>query len=312
MPALSEKVAQPVIVFKMRISWIKYFKQEFTTEKCYLKPREPQFILQSQWKLHPITWLFYRMFMATYSLIWCICCVVQTNNLKWFIFLTHLTYTILTIYFNLALVNFICYQMVRRKKGTPNIKDASLAEISVSNPTTEINVETPSATGEEILKPPSFLQLSLSIQWHLHNLTCVISLYVTIAFWCIDYVPGGPAPDSININMHAVNSLLVLLELGMTAAPIHLVHFVHVLIYCLTYIFFTIIYWAAGGTNIKGKRFIYSSLDYGRNPIVAIGCIIGSICIIMPLLQFLVWNLYLFKRHIFSRFVGKNSDVLHC
>ncbi|XP_059800004.1 protein rolling stone-like isoform X3 [Hypanus sabinus] len=298
----------------MGSSWIKRFTQEFTTKKISPIARKPQLILQSQWRLHPVIWLCYRIFMAVYSLAWCIRSGIQTNSFKWFIFLTHLTYTMLTAYFNLALINLICCIAFGKRKETQNVKEASSAELSLPNPKSAIEVEGGSSLcvkRKEFPSPPSLLRHPISIQWDLLNMMCVISLYVTIAFWSIDYVPGLVAPDSININVHVVNSVLVLLELGMTAAPIHLAHFVYVLLYCLSYILFTIVYWALGGTNLKGKPYVYRILNYSKSLGAATGCIVGSLCVILQLLQFLVWNLHLLKHHIYLRLMCKDNNVSH-
>ncbi|XP_055503995.1 protein rolling stone [Leucoraja erinacea] len=317
MPGLSKGVAQHCYEKnkQMGSSWIKHLTQEFTVEKCSLKPREPHLILQSQWRLHPVIWLMYRILLAAYTLIWCICSGVQTNHLKWFIFLTHLTYILLTAYFNLALVNFICYVAFSQKKEAQITKEASLAEISLSGPSADVELEggSPSVMVRKVqLTAPSVLLPSIIVQWALQNLTCVISLYVTIAFWSLNYTPGKTGPDGVNINMHAMNSVLVLLELGMTAAPIHLAHFTGVLLYSMSYILFTLVYWAMGGTNIKGQTFIYRSLDYSGNPGVTAGTIVGTICLIMPLLQFLVWNLHILKRHMYLRMGAEDGDVPQC
>ncbi|XP_078270812.1 protein rolling stone [Rhinoraja longicauda] len=300
---------------QMGSSWIKHLTREFTVEKCSLKPREPQLILQSQWRLHPVIWLMYRIFLAIYSLVWCICSGVQTNHLKWFIFLTHLTYTLLTMYFNLALVNFICYVTFGQKKEAQSAKEASLAEVSLSSPTAAVEVEggSPGVTVRKAQRTaPSVLVPGIIVQWVLQNLTCVTSLYVTVAFWSLDYTPGRVAPNGVNINMHAVNSVLVLLELGMTAAPTHLAHFTGVLLYSVAFILFTLVYWAMGGTNLKGQTFIYKSLDYSNDPGVAAGTIIGTLCLAMPLLQFLVWNLHVLKRHVYFRMGGEGGEVPQC
>ncbi|XP_072928171.1 protein rolling stone isoform X2 [Hemitrygon akajei] len=298
----------------MGSSWIKRFTQEFTMKKVSPIARKPQLILQSQWRIHPVIWLCYRIFMAAYSLAWCICSGIQTNSFKWFIFLTHLSYTMLTAYFNLALINLICCIVFGKKKETQNVKEASSAELSLPNPKSAIEVEGGSSLcvkRKEFPSPPSLLRHPINVQWDLLNMMCVISLYVTIAFWSIDYVPGLVAPDSINIHVHVVNSVMVLLELGMTAAPIHLAHFVYVLLYCLSFILFTIVYWALGGTNLKGKPYIYKILNYSKSLGAATGCIIGSLCIILPLLQFLVWNLHLLKHHIYLRLTCKDNNVSH-
>ncbi|XP_072437968.1 uncharacterized protein [Chiloscyllium punctatum] len=286
----------------MGTSWRKHLKQEFTQEKRSLKTKHPQLILLSQWRFHPCVLLIYRICTAVYTLVWCICSGVQTNHPKWFIFLTHLTYTVLTFYFNLALVNLICYMACGLKRPAQNTRAASLEEISSCNPAVpEIEVETPALNLHTEFSPPSsLLYPTICIQWSLYNLSCVISLFVTIAFWSFDYIPGR-APDSVNINMHVINSVLVLLELGMTAAPIHLAHFIYTLLYCLSFIIFTVIYWAAGGTNLRGKPYIYRSLNYSETPGAAVGCIIGSICLLMPFLQFMVWNLHFLKCQAYLR-----------
>ncbi|XP_078066047.1 protein rolling stone isoform X2 [Mustelus asterias] len=296
----------------MGASWIKHFKQEFTTEKRSPKARNPQIILRSQWRFHPAVWLFYRSFAAIYTLVWCISSGVQTSDPKWFIFLTHITYVFLTIYFVLALVNLICYMALGRKKSEQDISAASLEEISRCNPVPEIEGGTLSRTLQTEFYPScTVLYPTVCIQWILHNLTCVTTLFVTAAFWSLEYVPERPL-DSININMHAINSVLVLVELTVTAAPIHLAHFVYTLIYCLTFILFTVIYWGAGGTNLKGQPYIYRSLNYGEKPGPAMGCIIMSICVLMPLLQFLVWNLHFLRRHVYLKCNRKGGDVPHC
>ncbi|XP_078399304.1 uncharacterized protein LOC144681531 isoform X1 [Cetorhinus maximus] len=267
-----------------------------------------------KWRtFHPAGWFLYRIFTVVYTLIWCILSGAQTNNPKWFIFLTHITYTILTIYFVLALVNLICYLALRQKKSTQTIEAASLQEIPSCSPATpEIEDGTPSRKlHKEFCALFSAPYPTISIQWSLHNLICVISLFVTVAFWSFDYIPGRSL-DSISINMHVINSVLVLLELILSAAPIHLAHFIYAFIYCLMFILFTVIYWAAGGTNLKGKPYIYRSLNYGENPGPAMGYIILSICFVMPCLQFLVWNIHLLRRHVYLRLNRKDRDVPHC
>ncbi|XP_048462577.1 protein rolling stone [Rhincodon typus] len=296
----------------MGTSWTKHLKQEFTREKRSLKTKHPQLILLSQWKFHPYVWLIYRIFTAVYTLVWCICSGVQTHHPKWFIFLTHLTYVVLTFYFNLALVNLICHMVHGQKRPTQNIRAASLEEISSCNPVPEIEVETPALKLHTQFDPPSsVLYPTICIQWCLYNLSCVTSLFVTIAFWSFDYIPGR-APDSININMHVINSVLVLLELSVAASPIHLAHFVYTLMYCLSFIIFTVIYWAAGGTNLKGKAYIYRSLNYSETPGAAVGCIIGSICLLMPFLQFVVWNIHFLKYQAYLRFNWKDGTAPQC
>lgn len=78
-----------------------------------------------------------------------------------------------------------------------------------------------------------------------------------------------------NTSTHIANSVYVLVDVFATAIPVRLLHFLHVLIFATVYVIFTVVYWAAGGTNIYGEPFIYSVLDYGNKPSTAADWLIG-------------------------------------
>ncbi|XP_007888490.1 protein rolling stone [Callorhinchus milii] len=282
----------------MGTCWIKHLREEFTLSKCSPKPDIPQLMLRPQWRIHPVVWLGYRIFMGVYTLSWCVCSGVQYRSIKWFIFLSHLAYVMLTVYFNLALVNLICYMTLGLKGSTKQSTDTMLEEKFNSN-TAVVEVEASESSGScrvALLPVSSALHSSLSVQWILHNLINVHALFVTIAFWSLEYQPGHTQLDSVNLNMHLVNSVLVLAELGLIAAPIHLLHVLYVQCFCTMYIVFTVIYWSAGGTNTTGKAYIYWVIDYQHRPGLAAGCNLVIDCIAMPTLQFLAWNLHLLRR----------------
>ncbi|XP_072329075.1 protein rolling stone-like [Scyliorhinus torazame] len=296
----------------MGASWIKHFKKEFTLGQCSLKARNPQLFLRSQWGFHPVI-LCYRIATVIYTLYWLIDSAVRVNSPKWLIYLTIQSYAILTIYFILALVNLICYMVLGRKKSEQNIRAASLEAISSCSPAIpKTEDETPARRlRTESYSTPRALYPSIYIQWFLLNLNCVFAILVTVAFWIFVYKPGRPI-NPVHINMHGINVLLVLVELFVTAAPIHLIHLIYTSIYYVMYIIFTVIYWAAGGTNLRGKSYIYRSLNYGEHPGQATGYIFLGTCVAIPLLQFLVWNLHLLRRHLYLKCNRKDGEVPHC
>lgn len=92
-------------------------------------------------------------------------------------------------------------------------------------------------------------------------------MYVTFFFfWCTS--PGEPQ-DYASINSHVINSLLVIGDIMISRAPIRIQHFHIPITYLGIYIVFTLIYWAAGGTNHNYQSFIYAMLDYSRRPLTA-------------------------------------------
>ena len=68
---------------------------------------------------------------------------------------------------------------------------------------------------------------------------------------------------------HAVNSVYVICDVCVTGIPVRMLHFYQPLLYGIAYSVFTVIYWKAEGTNWDGENYIYSVLDYSKEPTTA-------------------------------------------
>lgn len=55
--------------------------------------------------------------------------------------------------------------------------------------------------------------------------------------------------DGMNVIVHVINSVLMLLDIWIVAHPVRLLHFYMPVTFGICYVFFSIIYFAAGGTN---------------------------------------------------------------
>ena len=76
-----------------------------------------------------------------------------------------------------------------------------------------------------------------------------------------------------------------------------------IVVYCL----FTVIYWAAGGTNhIDKGRYIYKVIDYSNNPGLAVGLFIGCLLVGAPLVQLILYGLYRLRVYI-----ARNHGLKH-
>ena len=76
-----------------------------------------------------------------------------------------------------------------------------------------------------------------------------ISILITIVYWGFIRVP---LPLIYDLTAHTFPSILGLLEVVLTPIPVKLQHVIYPLIYSIIYIIFTVVYWAAGGTDIDG------------------------------------------------------------
>jgi len=65
-------------------------------------------------------------------------------------------------------------------------------------------------------------------------------------------------------SLHAVNVALVLLDVIVSAQPLFLLHFYQPLLFFYSYMSFTAIYYALGGTGKGGTSSIYPDLDWTK------------------------------------------------
>ena len=142
------------------------------------------------------------------------------------------------------------------------------------------------------------------VEWLLFNLGVTISFLVSILYWCLLF-PGKDDVDSsknetrtdvsteIDVVMHTVNSIISLADVFLSGIPVRILHAIYPMISGLIYAVFTVIYWAADGTNsYNGEPYIYPVIDYGGKPIVASLTVTMSVFVAVPLAHLLVYGCY--------------------
>lgn len=86
--------------------------------------------------------------------------------------------------------------------------------------------------------------------------------------------------------------MLVIVDVMVSRAPVRVQHLVYTFLFMLVFTIFTVVYWAAGGTNHKGQHYIYSTLDYTHKPWLAVAMIAGVLLIAVPLIQIIVYGFF--------------------
>ena len=71
------------------------------------------------------------------------------------------------------------------------------------------------------------------------------------------------------------------------------------------YVIFSAIYFAAGGTNVRGRPYIYSVLDYGSDPGSSTGLVLGVVLAFLPVMHFLFYLIYVARYWILYLIYGK-------
>lgn len=208
---------------------------------------------------------FYRVLIAIYANSWLIASIVVDGvnglfGVRWLIFVTHWAYTLLCVYFLwAAVITLLCQQDID----------------------SDANNEAP-------------LPWYMRVQWFLFNTGITAALTITIGYWALIFDPDDPdfVVDAISISVHAINTLMAVIEIFLSAIPVRILHMIYPMIFGVIYVIFSVIYWAAGGREpYNNGNFVYEVLDYGNEPGTAVGAALGMVLVVLPVMHTIVWAL---------------------
>ncbi len=118
-----------------------------------------------------------------------------------------------------------------------------------------------------------------------------VSILVTVIYWSL---LRAPIPILLDLTIHAFPCLLGFIDVLVTPIPVRLQHAVYPIAYGSLYVIFTVIYWAAGGTDPNGNTGIYPGLLDWEDPAttcITIACSMVAVCVS----QIILWGIYKLK-----------------
>ena len=256
-----------------------------------------------QW-LSPRLMILYRAVMAVYTTSWSVAGGVlrADGGAKWFIFLTNWGYTFLNIHFILGTILPIYhYSKIQRKASSAHVNDytADHQSNAVSKSAVELHKDPDT---HDYKRCPAF-RVACKASWVIYNIAACIGPVITAAYWSAVYTPGMPV-DGADVDAHAVNSVMIILDTLICSIPIRLLHVVHGMLFVSVYAVFTVVYWQAGGTNTDGKPYVYAVLDYQNHPTLAVIMIVAIFFVALPLSQFFLYCLFRFRCWLSERRAG--------
>ncbi|CAG4977822.1 unnamed protein product [Parnassius apollo] len=108
----------------------------------------------------------------------------------------------------------------------------------------------------------------IKVYWVLYNITIPVAFLITVFYWVvlksavknINYAPN----PVLDVMLHGINSMVMFLELMLSAHPSRLLHIMQPLYFSLVYLLFTLIYYSAGGLDPWGHVFIYPVVNWSK------------------------------------------------
>jgi hypothetical protein len=141
--------------------------------------------------------------------------------------------------------------------------------------------------------------------WFLREVLIIGALSVTVLYWGLIFPILGNT-DVVDVHLHAVNSLLVLLDVLLCPLPVFVKHCWAPLLYLVVYLFFSVLYWGLGGTNAQGEDYIYPPLDYDK-PLKASLSVLVTFLLLFPALVMLAYGAH--RQVIPTHFINIHREI---
>ena len=213
----------------------------------------------------------------------------------------------MTLYFVCAtIVTAIHYRKQRRQTecDTGNrvgndVKDLASRENSHNGQKPSFAIDTSDDVDDVAPDAPAMAWFHEAL-WVIYNIAAVAALLVTLTFWSLLFRLVNNV-HAVSVVVHGLNSVLMISDTMLSSIPVRLFHVVYPLFYSLSYIVFTVIYWAVGGTSYFGQPYIYPQTDYTGRPVLSA---VSQICLVfvgLPLFQSALFGFYMLRVWIKSK-----------
>ncbi|XP_017067958.1 protein rolling stone [Drosophila eugracilis] len=158
---------------------------------------------------------------------------------------------------------------------------------------------------QETWAPPNWL---IKTYWAGYWINIAIAFLIASIYWSVIYpkdrVLTNPTrvSDVYNLWTHLVPPIALTIDHLLVAQPARLLHFVYPLGFSLFYVSFAFVYYLLGGTQIDGRAYLYSFLDFTKPKRIAMTVLRISVVIVsLSNLQYGVYRL----RTFIARKLGK-------
>ncbi|XP_013197076.2 protein rolling stone-like isoform X2 [Amyelois transitella] len=183
-------------------------------------------------KLSPLYWRLPMLIWSVCIMTWAFCALPGGNKAKFFIYMTHWG---LIMVFLESLFGII----VAVRKPMEAKSDATFG-----------------------------LPWYVKTYWLLYNVTIPVAFLISTFYWGLlkssgkmSYYTPHPVLDMM---LHGVNSVVMLVELVLSAHPSRLVHIFQPLLFALAYLGFNLTYYYAGGYDPFGHTYVYPVMDWSK------------------------------------------------
>lgn len=140
------------------------------------------------------------------------------------------------------------------------------------------------------------LPLVYRLYWVLNTISVTVAIGITCTYWVAVYDPNEDILDALNILVHAANSVLMVLDVLVSAHPLRLLHAFWPLLFVKIYLGFSFVYFLCGGQDRMGRNYVYPVLNWEKPARSTVVCVLGLSFVVA--VHTAVWAMHLARRRI--------------
>ncbi|XP_076813642.1 protein rolling stone-like [Clavelina lepadiformis] len=255
-------------------------KPEFKKKRFAFHDCSPQRFYKSQWCKSKWVFLAIKLVLFGYWFGWFLYAVIlesiNQSLHKYWLFLTNWGVVSILLYFITSTL-VVIYGIAEDSEQPHETKMPNTVSGSIDRSTGLIN----SANTDN----PNLRWFHEAV-WILQSVSVNDAIIIDIAFWVgLKLVLfNGSSQSALSINKHAINIVIMIIDIFLNDIPVRLLHFYHSSLFMLAYSVFSLIVHASGYTSA-----IYPVLDWQNNVGMAIGLCLGITFIASPVVHALVF-----------------------
>lgn len=248
-----------------------------------------------QWRCWPrLVFVIFRLCLALYTGIICILTLVyfphRNPQRSWIMWLTSWSYLVLTCH-EIYAAAIVLVHSTDRTTGwcCRELEDGAAGKGDHRGTNSR-------AADRRRPDDPEPVPCYMKLEWLLFCTASPVAFIVTATNV---FLPMSGPMTAKSLNNHFLNSVVILLDLCISALPVRLLHFVYATVFYTLYYLFTLIFWSFDHTG----NVLYDSIDWDKPGDVMLKWFLTGL--VLPLaLQIILFLMYRLRLFIFTKIYG--------
>ncbi|ESN97804.1 hypothetical protein HELRODRAFT_177869 [Helobdella robusta] len=222
-------------IYKKQNGVSRFLKNEFKPVNFLFPIKKLELFNRCQWPIPAPIFVIYKGVFALYLLVTVIL-FLTNRGLNYFVYMTNISFTVLTIYFISSAIRVFFSDIIR-------------SQVEKERTSEEIILHSSMPTADQVRR--NLLKFSIWFEWLGRDIAYIMSPIVTTGYFgLVVNLEGSNGLSLIDIHAHILNVVIVVIDMSLSASPLKWYHLVWAMLYGTFYGVFSYIYYSLYGLVI--------------------------------------------------------------